>query len=50
MRSADAVFCGRLLRFAGDSSLLCMTDHEEEIGLLGIVENSLRSRQEVVML
>ena len=30
--------------------LLCMTDHEELIGLLSIVENALRSRQEVAVL
>jgi len=27
-----------------------MTDHEEVIGLLGIVENAVRSMQEVAML
>lgn len=50
LRSAYAVFCVRLCRFAGDSMLLCMTDHEELIGLLSIVENALRSRQEVAVL
>jgi len=50
LRSADAVFCSILLRFAGDSTLLCMTDHEEVIWSLGIVGNALRSRQEVAML
>lgn len=50
LRSADAVFCSILLRFAGDSTLLCVTDHEEVIWSLGIVGNALRSRQEVAML
>jgi hypothetical protein len=35
-------------RFAG--ALLCMTDREEVVGSLGVVENALRSRQEVAML
>lgn len=47
LRSADAVFCGRLWRYAGDSTLLCMTDHEEVIGSLDIMENAQRRRQEV---
>lgn len=48
--SADAVFCGRLWRFSGDSTLLCMTDRQEVVGSLGVVENALRSRQEVAVL